>query len=79
MKHFVFAYSFEEAQAHAYESGLEHGQWIFADARNKLEGLNPEHIITHQVEGWEQNDRCRWAWDYYKQQCTRYGVGGSNE
>lgn len=76
MKHFVFAYDFAEAQEHARESGLDHGQWVFADARNKLEGVHPANIITHQVDGWESNDGCRWAWDFYRQRCQMYGVGG---
>ena len=61
MKHAVFAYNFREAQEHARASGLQQGQWIYADRRYKLEGLDPAQVITHQVEGWELNDGCRWG------------------
>lgn len=79
MKHLVFANSFAEAQDHAEDSGLDHGQWIYADRRNKLEGFHPQDVITHRVEGWELNDGCRRAWDFYRQRCAEYGVGGSDE
>lgn len=80
MKHAVFAYNYREAEQHARESGLDHGQWIFADRRYKLEGLDPAQIITHQVPGWEENENCRWAWEFYRQRCQIYGIpiGGSN-
>lgn len=80
MKHAIFAYNYREAERHARESGLDHGKWIYADRRNKLEGLDPAQVITHQIDGWELNEGCFWAWEFYKQRCAMYGVpiGGSD-
>jgi len=79
MKHVVFAGTFEEAQEHANDTGLDHGQWVYGDARNKIEGLNPHDIITHRVGTWDYNSDVVWTWRYYQDMCREHGVGGGED
>jgi len=74
MKHVVFAGTFMEAQEHAEESGLEYGQWIYADRRNKIESIDPREIVTHKVGTWEYNADVVYAWRFYLERCAAYGV-----
>lgn len=73
MKHLIFAGTIEEAQTHARESGLDHGQWAYADARNKVEGLRPENAVTHLVGSWEYNSDVVWTYRFWQDRCRQYG------
>ena len=74
MKHYVFAGTFKQADDHARESGLDHGQWIYADGRHKLQGIHPENMVVHRIGTWHMNDRVMIAWNYYQELRAMHGM-----